>query len=90
MGGVLLGKVSPFFRQVVGGKDCRYRACGHAGAAVNALHRIDEQLICGAETIFVFLGVDAIDRTGVYTGGVLGADTGLCDNVGHLIFSPGN
>jgi hypothetical protein len=25
--------------------------------------------------------VDAIDRTGVHTGGVLGADTGFCNDV---------
>jgi hypothetical protein len=33
--------------------------------------------------------VDAIDRTSVHTGGVLGADTGFCDNVCHLVISPG-
>jgi hypothetical protein len=40
--------------------------------------------------VFVLLGVDAIDRTGVYTGGVLGADTGFCNDVCHLLNSPGN
>jgi hypothetical protein len=28
--------------------------------------------------------VDAIDWTGVHTGGVLGADTGFCNDVCHL------
>jgi hypothetical protein len=35
----------------------------------------------------VLLGVDAIDWTGVHTGGVLGADTGFCDYIGHSDFS---
>jgi hypothetical protein len=33
---------------------------------------------------FVLFGVDAIDRTSVHTGGVLGADTGFCNDVCHL------
>jgi hypothetical protein len=56
---------------------------GHAGAAVNALDRIDKQLFGLSKAGFIFFGVDAIDWTGVYTGGVLGADTGFCDHVSH-------
>src|SRR5580704_13678108 len=79
--GVLLRKVSPLLGQVILGKDGGNRARRHASAAVNALDRIDEQLLRIGETVFVLLGVNAIDRTGVHTGGVLGADTGFCNDV---------
>ena len=81
---VLLGKVGPLLGQVVGGKNGRDRAGRDARTAVDALDRVNEQLIGFAEAGFVLLGVDAIDRTGVYTGGVLGADTGFCNDVCHL------
>ena len=82
--GVLLGKVSPLLRQIVLGEDGRNGARRYASAAVDALNRIDEQLIGFAVTAFVFFGVDAIDGTGVHAGGVLGADTGFCNDVCHL------
>src|SRR5580658_3148026 len=83
VGGVLLGKAGPLFRQVVLREDGRNRARRNACAAVDALDRINEQLNRLAVTVLVLLGVDAIDRTGVHTGGVLGADTGFCNDVGH-------
>src|ERR1039458_6644355 len=82
--GVLLGKVGPLLRQIVLRKDGRHRTCRHACSAVDALDRVNEQLIRFGKTGFIFLGVDAIDGTGVYTGGVLGADTGFCNDVCHL------
>ena len=87
--GVFLGKAGPLLRQVVLREDGRDRAGRNAGAAVNALDRIDEQLIGFAEAVLVLLGVDAIDRSCVYTGGVLCADTGFCNDIGHLKFLRG-
>jgi hypothetical protein len=83
VGSILFGKVSPLLWEIVGSKDCRYWAGWDASAAVNAFDRIDEELIALSETALVFFGVDAIDRTGVHTGGVLGADTGFCNDVCH-------
>jgi hypothetical protein len=87
--GILLGKVSPLLGQIVLGEDGRDRADRNASAAVNALDRVNEQLIGIAVTGFVFLRVNAIDRTGVYTGGVLGADTRFCNDICHLFLAPG-
>jgi hypothetical protein len=40
--------------------------------------------------VLILLGVDAIDRTGVYAGAVFGADTRFCNDVCHLKNSPGD
>jgi hypothetical protein len=66
-------------------EDCRNGARWNASAAVNALDGIDKQLLGGAVIGLVLLGVDAIDWTGVHTGGVLGADTGFCDYISHFL-----
>jgi hypothetical protein len=57
---------------------------GRSSCAVDALDRVDEELIGIAVAVFIFLGVDAIDGTGVHAGGVLGADTGFCNDVCHF------
>src|SRR5579863_991608 len=88
VGRVLFSVAGPLFRQVIEGKDRRDGAGRHAGAAIDALDRINEELIGRAVVAFVFLRVDAIDRTGVHAGGVLGADTGFCNHVCHLESSP--
>jgi hypothetical protein len=75
--------MGPLLRQVVQREDGRYRARRDAGAAVDAFDRIDKQLFGLSKAGFIFFGVDAIDWAGVYTGGVLGADTGFCDHIGH-------
>ena len=56
MRGVLLSEVSPLLRQIVGCKDCRNRAGRNTSAAIDALDRIDEQLIAIGESVFVLLG----------------------------------
>ena len=85
---ILRSKMRPLLRQIIGCKNGRNRAGRNTCAAVDALDRIDEKLICFSVLSFVFFGVDAIDGTGVYTGGVLGADTGFCNDVCHdLSFS---
>ena len=81
---VLLGKVRPLLWQIVLRKNGRNRTGRDASAAIDALDRVNEQLVGLGEAGLVLLGVDAIDRTGVHTGGVLGADTGFCNDVGHL------
>src|SRR6185437_5704142 len=88
MRGVLLREVRPLLRQVVCRKDGRNRARRNAGAAVDALNGIDEELLGLAESVFVLLGVDAIHGTRIYAGGVLGADTGFCNHICHLDLSP--
>ena len=85
--GVLISKSSPFFRQVVGRKDGRDWAYGHTGAAIDALHRIDVELFLFGVRRLVFLRVDAVNWARIHTGGVLGADTGFCDYIGHSDFS---
>jgi hypothetical protein len=82
--------MGPLLRQVVGGKDCRDGAGRDASAAVDALDRIDEELFFLGVAVLVLLGVDAIDRTGVYTSGVLGADTRFCNDISHFLNSPGD
>ena len=84
MFGVLFGKVSPLLRQVVLREDGRDRTDRHARAAIDALDGIDKKLIGVGVARLIFLGVNAIDRTSVYTGGVLGADTGFCNDVSHF------
>ena len=87
--GVLLGEMGPLLRQVVLGEDGRDRTNRNASAAVDAFDRVDEELIGFGVTGLIFLRVDAVDGTGVYTGGVLGADTGFCNNVCHLSYLRG-
>jgi len=87
VGGVLVGKAGPLFGQVIGRKDSRNRAGWHAGAAVDALRRIDEQLIVRSKAVFILLRVDAVNGTSVYTGGVLGSNTGFCNYVSHRSIS---
>jgi hypothetical protein len=81
--GVLFGEVSPFLREIVLGEDCRDGACWDTCAAVDALDGVDEELIGGVVFAFVLLGVNAIDRTGVYAGAIFGADTGFCNDISH-------
>src|SRR6266550_2221329 len=52
--GVLLGKLGPLFRQIVKREDRRYRAHGHARAAVDAVDRagIDARRVLDADAGF--------------------------------------
>jgi len=84
MSGVFLRKAGPLLRQVVLRKDGRNRASRNTSATVDALDRVNEQLVSLGVAVFVLFWVNTIDRTGVYTGGVLRADTGFCNDVCHL------
>jgi hypothetical protein len=82
---VPLGVFFPLFRKVVERKNGRHRADRNAGAAVNAFYGINVEHLLGAELLRVFLGMNAIHRTGVDTGGVFGSNAGLGNYVGHKI-----
>src|SRR5262249_41034564 len=79
----------PFFWQIFQCKDRRHRTDGDAGAAVNALDRINVKLlnrIEGGTAILVtsaLLWVNAIYRTGIHAGGILHSNTGLCNHISH-------
>ena len=81
--GVALGEVLPFFRQVVDSEDGRDRADRDAGAAVNALDRVNLEHLFAAVCGFILLGMDTIHGTCIDTGSVLGSNTRFCDYVSH-------
>src|SRR5229473_3139060 len=83
--GVALGERGPFFRQVIEGEDRRHRANRDASAAVDALHRIDVQHLLCSVFFTVLFGMDAIHRTSVHTGGVLGSNTRFCNYISHRV-----
>ena len=75
--GVLLDVGVPLLGQVVQREDRRNGADRNAGAAVDALDRVDEELVYRIEprpAIFVLrvlFRMDAIDRTGIHAGRIL-------------------
>jgi hypothetical protein len=83
---IALRKMTPFFRQIVDGEDGRDRANRDARATVNALDWIDVEHFLAAVGGFVLLWVNAIYRTRVHTGTVLGSDTRFCNYVSHNLF----
>src|ERR1700680_324215 len=83
--GVALGERGPFFRQVIEGEDRRHRANRAASAAVDTLHRIDVQHLFCRVFFTVLFGMDAIHRTSLHTGGVLGSNARFCNYVCHRV-----
>jgi hypothetical protein len=81
--GVLLAEVYPVIRQIVASIDRRHRANRNARAAVDALDRIDKELVQGVSTRLIRLRVDAVHGAGVHTRPVLGADAGFRDYIRH-------
>jgi hypothetical protein len=73
--GVHLGEVRPFGGDVVGREDGIDGTCREASVAVNALFRVDVELL--------LTFVDAVDRTLVDTCTVFDSDTWLSDDVSH-------
>ena len=73
----------PLLGQVVQREDRGHRADRHAGAAIDAFHRVNIELgnaiECRPAVVIrrVLLGVDAIYGTGVDAGGVFGSDAGF-------------
>src|SRR5664279_4414045 len=86
--GVALGVLFPLLGQIVERENRRNRAHRHAGAAINALDRIDVQHLFGRELIAVLLGVDAVHRTGIDAGCVFGVDARFRDHISHETVSP--
>lgn len=82
--GVLRLVFLPFFRQIVGSKDCRHRTHRNAGAAVNTLDGIDEQLVSIGKLFRILLRMNAIHWARVHTRGVLGANARFCNYVCHF------
>jgi hypothetical protein len=80
---IALGVFFPLFRQIVEGEDGRDGTYWNAGAAVDAFYGIDVEHFFGRELFGVFFGMNAVDRTGVNTGGIFGSNAGLGNYVGH-------
>src|SRR4051812_19110741 len=72
---VLLDVLVPLLRDGILGEDRLDRAFGLAGTAVDALLRIDEELIRAL--------VDAVHGAHVDAGPIFGVEAGLCDYVSH-------
>src|SRR5580692_10907893 len=88
VGGVLVSKARPLFGQVVSSENGRHWADRNAGAAVDALHWIDEELLRRSVPRFILLGMNAIYRAGVHASCVFSSDAGFCDHVCHRYRSP--
>jgi hypothetical protein len=84
---VLFLEARPLFWKVIASIDSRNRAHRNASATINALDRIDEELVSGVRTCLVRLGVDAVHRASVHTRPVFSADTRFSDHIRHLKIS---
>src|SRR6185312_12882075 len=81
--GVLFRISLPFFRQIVQRENRRDGTHRHAGAAIYAFNRVDEELVSPFKLRFIFFGVDAVNRAGVHTGTIFRPDARLCNYIGH-------
>jgi len=86
---VLGREARPFFRQIVQSEDRRNRANRYAGAAIDALYRIDVEHLGVRVGRLIFLRVNAVDRASIDAGCIFRAYAGFCYNVCHLLFFPG-
>src|SRR5262249_50355053 len=78
------GEVGPLFRKVIQCEDGRYQADRYAGAAVDALHRVDVEQLRFRVVGLVFLGMNAVYRARIHTSRVFGSDAGFCNDVCHV------
>src|SRR5438128_4953322 len=85
--GVDLREVLPLLRQVVFGEDGLHGAGRLARAAVNAFVRVDIEQLCPLELRLILARMDAVHRTNVYAGRVLGPYAGFRNNISHLSLS---
>src|SRR5436853_4973411 len=69
---VTFGELLPLLGQIVEGEDSGNRAYRNTRTTVNALDRINIKHLLGSVRLLIFLRMNAIDRAGVYAGGVLG------------------
>src|SRR5689334_17598408 len=82
---VLLDVVLPLVRDFVERVNRLDRARRHAGAAIDALVGVNAQNLGGLEVGLVLAGMNAVDGTHIHARGVLGANAGLGDDVGHSL-----
>src|ERR1700761_3091377 len=82
---VLILEALPLLRQVIAREDRRHRTHRNARAAVDALHRINEQLIHGVRTSLIRLRMNAVHRAGVHTRPVLGSNARFRNYIRHNV-----
>ena len=79
---VQLGEPRRFYRQFFQRVDGIRRAHRNAGAAIDAIGRIDEELRNLRKTALILLRVNAVNRAGLHAQFVLG--TGIGNDVCHM------
>src|SRR4029453_12850704 len=82
---VLGDKTLPLVWRLVQREDSFNGTGRHAGAAIDTLVGVDEQLLGRGEGGFVLARVDAVHRADVDARCVLRPDAGFADYVGHAI-----
>src|ERR1700724_3755417 len=85
--GVSCGESVPLLGEIFECKNRRHRANRNTGATVDAFIGIDEELLFPIEIRLVFPRMDAVYRTDVHAGCILGSDAGLGNYVSHLTHS---
>src|SRR4051812_47759422 len=84
VGGVSLSERRPLVGQLIF-SEARVHGTGlDAGVAVDALVRVDVELLDLVVVGFVGRRMDAVDRADLDAGIVLGSDAGLGDHIGHI------
>src|SRR6516165_6290628 len=84
----------PLLGKVVQRENRRDWTDGYAGAAVDALYRVNEELVdffeprAAVSVLGVLLRMDAVHWAGIYTGRVFRPDTGFCDYERHDSSAP--
>src|SRR5215472_591753 len=81
---VLFRELLPFLRQIIQREDGGNGTNRYAGAAIDALDRVDIQHLGPFESGVFFLGMDAIYGTGVNTRRIFRADAGFRNYISHM------
>src|SRR5215471_1020187 len=87
--GVFLNVRVPLLGKVIEREDRRNRADWHARAAVDALHRVNEELVnlfelrAAVFVLCVLFRMNAVHWARIHTGRILGPDTGFRNNICH-------
>src|SRR5436190_14893906 len=80
---ILVNKIRPPGRRLVERENSLDRARRHAGAAVDALVRMNIEHLGRGELGLVLPGVNAVHRADVHARGILRTDAGLADDIRH-------
>src|ERR1700722_10926207 len=64
------GEARPLLGEILRGKNRCHGADRNASAAINAFIGVDEKLLLGFVTCFIFARVDTVHRANVYASGV--------------------